>query len=193
MAVGWRTEEFGDSHEGIVGAVLADGGEPAPVYFDIGGGGAGRETRELWAYDGRLGRPEAAAFRAVCACGWRGESHTLDGQRIPDDPLDDLDTSAAFDDWREHIGAVERQTVPLPEDVTDLILRLDERLTVLADQAPVAALKSVAALERLARRIGQEAAYAARADELAPEAIGRALGITPAAAEARLSQYLLPG
>lgn len=193
MAVGWRTEEFGDSHEGIVAAVLADGGEPAPVYFDIGGGGAGRETRELWAYDGRLGRPEAAAFRAACACGWRGESHPLDGQRIPEDPLDDLDTSAAFDDWREHIRVVERQTVPLPEEVTDLVRRLDERLTVLADQAPVAALKSVAALERLARRIGQEAAYAARADELAPEAIGRALGITPAAAEARLSHYLLPG
>ncbi|WP_142145770.1 hypothetical protein [Streptomyces sp. SLBN-31] len=189
----WRTEEFGDSHEGIVGAVLADGGEPAPVYFDIGGGGAGRETRELWAYDGRLGRPEAAAFRAACACGWRGESHPLDGQRIPEDPLDDLDTSAAFDDWREHIRAVERQTVPLPEEVTDLVRRLDERLTVLADQAPVAALKSVAALERLSRRIGQEAAYAARADELAPEAIGRALGITPTAAEARLSHYLLPG
>ncbi|MER8007891.1 hypothetical protein [Streptomyces sp. NPDC094149] len=191
--MGWRTEEFGDSHEGIVAAVLADGGEPAPVYFDIGGGGAGRETRELWAYDGRLGRPEAAAFRAACACGWRGESHPLDGQRIPEDPLDDLDTSAAFDDWREHIRVVERQTVPLPEEVTDLVRRLDERLTVLADQAPVAALKSVAALERLARRIGQEAAYAARADELAPEAIGRALGITPAAAEARLSHYLLPG
>ncbi|MEU9393267.1 hypothetical protein AB0D86_25130 [Streptomyces sp. NPDC048324] len=191
--MGWRTEEFGDAHEGIVGAVLADGAEPAPVSFDIGGGAASRETRELWAYDGRLGRPRAAAFRAACACGWRGVSHPLDGRWIADDPLDDLDTSPAFEEWRAHVRAVERQTVPLPEEVTDLLRRLDERLTVLADQAPVAALKSVAALERLARRIGQEAAYAARADELAPETIGRALGINAADAEARLSRYLLPG
>jgi|EndMetStandDraft_9_1072997.scaffolds.fasta_scaffold08228_2 hypothetical protein len=88
-------------------------------------------------------RPRAAAFRAACAGGWRGPSHPVDWDEAGEDRLDEL--------MRE----------------------LGNRLTAPADRAPVAALKSLAELERLAQRIGQEAAYAAQADELSPETIGR--------------------
>ncbi|MGW2521433.1 hypothetical protein ACWC09_31325 [Streptomyces sp. NPDC001617] len=33
----------------------------------------------------------------------------------------------------------------------------------------------------------------AQADELSPETIGRALGVSPAKARSRLTRYLLPG
>ncbi|MFM9372777.1 hypothetical protein [Streptomyces sp. Da 82-17] len=68
----WTTEEFGTSHEGWVGAVLADGTEPEVVYLDPGSGSEFRETREWWAYHGAGSRPSAARARAACSCGWRG-------------------------------------------------------------------------------------------------------------------------
>ncbi|KPI20374.1 hypothetical protein OK074_1203 [Actinobacteria bacterium OK074] len=188
--MGWLTEEYGESHEGIVGAVLADGSEPKSVYIDVGSGANIHETRELWAYNGRLSRPKADSWRASCTCGWRGESYRIDWAELEGDRLDGLDTSAAYDDWWEHIETVERQTVPLPAELTDLLERLEDQLTALAEQAPVAALKTVATLERLTVRVGREAADAAQADELTWETIGKALGLTPAKARSRVTRYL---
>ncbi|MFD4588931.1 hypothetical protein [Streptomyces sp. NPDC058434] len=94
--MGWKAEEYGDSHEGIVGAVLADGSEPKPVYLDVGSGSSGHRTSEWWAYDGRMRRPKAAAYRAACSCGWRGPSHLIDWDQAKDDRLDDLDTSRPY-------------------------------------------------------------------------------------------------
>lgn len=188
----WRSEEFGESHEGIMGAVLADDSEPKAVYLDVGSGTNGLETREWWAYNGMMRRRKAAACRAACACGWRGESHPIDWDHVDDGCLDDLDTSAAYDDWWEHIRAVERQTVPLPDELADLMDQLEEQLTLFAERAPVAALKAVAALERLTGHIGRDAAFAAQADDLSWETIGKALGISPDTARSRLTRYLLP-
>jgi len=190
--VAWRSEEFGESHEGIVGATLADGSEPKPVYLDVGSGTNGFQTREWWAYNGWLGRPKAAAWRASCACGWRGESHPIDWDQVEDHDLDDLDTSGAYEDWWEHISAVERRTVPLPEELSDLIEQLEERLDALAETAPVAALKAVAMLERMAGRVGREAAYGVRADDVSGEALGKALGLSANRARSRLEHYLRP-
>jgi len=190
--VAWRSEEFGESHEGIVGATLADGSEPKPVYLDVGSGTNGFQTREWWAYNGWLGRPKAAAWRAACVCGWRGESHPIDWDRLEDHDLDDLDTSDAYEDWWGHISAVERRTVPLPEELSDLLEQLEERLDALAETAPVAALKAVAMLERMAGRVGREAAYGVRADDVSGEALGRALGLSVNRARSRLDRYLRP-
>ncbi|MFG2196765.1 hypothetical protein [Streptomyces sp. NPDC048639] len=44
----------------------------------------------------------------------RGSTYPIDRTEVEDDRLDDLDTSAAHDDWTEHIGTVDHQTVPLP-------------------------------------------------------------------------------
>jgi len=190
--VAWRSEEFGESHEGIVGATLADGSEPKPVYLDVGSGTNGFQTREWWAYNGWLGRPKAAAWRAACVCGWRGESHPIDWDQVEDRDLDDLDTSDAYEDWWGHISAVERRTVPLPEELSDLLEQLEERLDALAETAPVAALKAVAMLERMAGRVGREAAYGVRADDVSGEALGRALGLSVNRARSRLDRYLRP-
>jgi hypothetical protein len=191
--VGWRTDEFGESHEGIAGAVLADGSEPKPAYLDMGSGSAGHETREWWAYDGTMRRPKAAAYRGACSCGWRGPAHPIDWDQMSGSRLYELDVSAAYGDWSEHIDAVDRQTVPLPDEVADMMEQLETRLFALAEQAPVAALKAVAALERLTGDVGREAAHAVQADELSSETIGKALGISAAKARSRLTGYLLRG
>ncbi|MFI9649350.1 hypothetical protein ACIHAA_24010 [Streptomyces sp. NPDC052040] len=188
--MGWRTEDFGESHEGIAGAVLADGSEPGPVYLDIGGGFAGHPTSEWWAYDGRLHRPRAAACRGACACGWRGRSHRIDWDRVTDGRLDEVDVSGPYDDWCEHIRAVERRTVPLPRDLDETIEQLETRLTTLVRQAPMAALRAVVRLERLAASAGRDAACAAEADEVPPETVGEALGLSADSAGSLLTAYL---
>ncbi|WP_240468355.1 hypothetical protein [Streptomyces dangxiongensis] len=131
-AVGWTTEEFGESHEGIVGAVLADGSEPKPACFDIGSGAEMYATSEWWAYDGSMTRPKAAAVRASCTCGWRGPSAPVPWEELAGDGLEDLDVSRARRDWSEHIRTVERQTVPLPDELAQLLNAVEDRLFALA-------------------------------------------------------------
>ncbi|MEV6318975.1 hypothetical protein [Streptomyces sp. NPDC051776] len=72
-----------------------------------------------------------------------------------------------------------------PTALTELLDQLETQLTTLADQAPLAAL------DRLTRRVGRDAAYAAEADELSPETIATALGLSPDKACSRLTGYLL--
>lgn len=189
--MGWQSDQFGEAHEGIVGAVLDDGSEPAPACLDVGSGSEVVHTSEWWAYTGKWGREKAAGFRAACACGWRGAGHPIDWEQTGEDGLDEVDVSAAYGDWAEHIDTVARRAVPLPDDLTDTLRRLEERLERLADQAPTAALRAVGELERLARNVGRQAAYAADADELSPETIGQALGISAGAACSRLIGYQL--
>lgn len=187
----WQTKEFGTSHEGFVGAVLDDGSEPKPVFLDIGSGADGYQTCEWWAYTGQWGQPKAAGYRAACACGWRGQSRPVDWEQIDDGRLDEVDISAAYDDWAGHIDTVDRQTVPLPDDLTDTLTRLENQLARLTDQAPVAAPRAVSELERLTRTISRQAAHTAEADDLSPETIGKALGISTDAARSRLTRYQL--
>ncbi|MER5428298.1 hypothetical protein [Streptomyces sp. NPDC002588] len=189
--MGWTTEQFGESHEGIAGAVLAEGDEPKPVYLDFGGADSGVETGEWWAYDGLAGRPRAAGFRAACACGWRGEPYPIDWAEEVSGRRPDPDTGDAYRDWSEHIRAVERRTVPLPDELTHLLDVLEDQLAALVEQAPVAALRAATALERLTADIAQEAAYAIQEDEVSWERIGTALGVSPARAESLLTHYLL--
>jgi hypothetical protein len=189
--VTWRAEEFGTSHEGFAGAVLTDGSEPKPVVLDTGSGAHVHQTSEWWAYTGQWGRPKAAGYRAACACGWRGKTHPVDCEQIDGGRLDEVDVSASYDDWAAHIDTVDRQAVPLPDDLTNTLGRLEDQLSRLADQAPVAALRAVGELERLTRSIGHRAAHAAEADDLSPETIGKALGLSTSAARARLTHYQL--
>ncbi|MFJ4582610.1 hypothetical protein [Streptomyces echinatus] len=190
--MGWTTEEFGDSHEGIVGAVLADGSEPKPAYFDIGSGAETYRTSEWWAYDGSVTRPRAAAVRASCSCGWRGPSTPVPWDELDTDGLEELDVSGPRRDWSEHIGAVERQTVPLPADLAGLLNALEDKLIPLAEDAPAAALRAVAALDRLTRRAGREAACVLEEEgDQRWEALGRALGIGADRARSLVTRYLL--
>ncbi|AJT69363.1 hypothetical protein T261_7766 [Streptomyces lydicus] len=67
--------------------------------------------------------------------------------------------------------------------------QVDEQLSDLADQAPVAALRAVAALERTTVRISRAAACNAQADEVPWDAIGKSLGLTEQDARSRLTSY----
>ncbi|WP_416971010.1 hypothetical protein [Streptomyces sp. 4F14] len=188
----WTQEEFGESHGGYAGAVLADGSEPGPVHLDFGSSAASIvETREWWAYDGRLNRPLAAGFRAACMCGWRGTARPVDRAGMTYDELADVDVLGAYEEWGEHIDVVERRTIPVPDHLAEAIDQLHVQLAALADQAPVAALRAVGALERVTRGVAREAAYSVKDEEPQWEAIGVALGLDAERARRLTLHYLL--
>ncbi|MEU0839478.1 hypothetical protein ABZ370_08405 [Streptomyces sp. NPDC005962] len=187
----WHTTEFGSSHEGKPAAVLADGSEPKPVYFDVGSSGSVPAVSEWWVYDGRLHAPKAAHLRGSCACGWRGESlYPIDWDQVEDARFD-IEVSGPQSDWEQHVEEVRARSVPLPTALETLLTQVDEQLTALSVEAPLAALRGVAVLERITKRIGREAAYDAKADELSWDAIGQALGLDEKTARSRLLHYSL--
>ncbi len=179
-------------HEGRAAAVLADGSEPKPMFFDRGSGANFHEARDWWVYDGESRAPLATDLRGACSCGWRGTIlHPVDWSQVERDHVyvHVPDTPGPYSDWAEHIRDVEARTVPLPEDLADLLERLDERLGTLADDAPVAALKAVARLERVTLRISREATYNVDTDEVSWDTIGTALGTSADDARSRLFGY----
>ncbi|MFJ8650048.1 hypothetical protein ACIRNI_28515 [Streptomyces sp. NPDC093546] len=147
----WTTSEFGESHTGRVGVVLADGTEPDAVYLDAMSSGAGHHTRYWAAYDGRLG-PRAAALRAACSCGWRGTTlYPIDWEALDSTSLHqtEIDTDPAINDWDNHIGEVEARAVPIPEPVVELLDRLNDELRKLAHDSPSPRSARSAACRRL--------------------------------------------
>ncbi|MGW6706122.1 hypothetical protein ACWGDE_14690 [Streptomyces sp. NPDC054956] len=190
--MGWKSEEFGPSHEGWTGALLDDGSEPGPVYLDPGSGADFHETREWWAYSGILNRPRAAQARAACACGWRGTTtYPIDWTTVDTASLYEPVIDGPEDDWEHHIADVESRTVPLPTELAALLELVEDHLLNLANDAPLAALRAVAALERTTRQAARTAAYHAKDDELTAEAIGTGLGLSPDKADSRLTHYAL--
>ncbi|MFB6578533.1 hypothetical protein ACFCYC_14080 [Streptomyces sp. NPDC056402] len=174
----WWTVDFGDEHAGAVG-VLVGGGEPGPVYFDVGSGSDVPSTRHWSAYDGRYRRPRAEVLRAVCACGWRGAAeYPLDWATVGDRPLyeADVDLTGPLADWTAHLSVVREAAVPLPEPLTALLVEIAERLNVTAAGAPLAALRAAAMLERIAAQVGREAASALCDDGLSAETVATGLG-----------------
>ncbi|AYG78956.1 hypothetical protein DWB77_01065 [Streptomyces hundungensis] len=186
----WQSDEFGASHAGRAGAVLADGSEPEPLYFDASSGSFGYTSSDWWLYDGTLHAPLATHLRGVCACGWRGSAlYPVDWTQVDDERPYDTVVPGPYADWQNHIQHVEARTVPVPVELDDLVGQLDARLSVLADDAPLAALRVVAALERLTGRIGMVAAFHTRADEVSWESVGQALGLTEQEARSRVASY----
>lgn len=187
----WETDEFGTSHQGCAGALLPDGSEPKPAIFDLGSGTAMHTTSAWWVYDGHTSRvPRAAALRGSCSCGWRGTTHyPIDWQEVAVEGPDWYDTSGPHDDWKQHIADIEHRSVPIPEDVADLLTRLRERLDVLADDAPLATLRIIAALEASIAETGAVAAHTARADDQPWDTIATALGLTESETRTRLHRY----
>ncbi|WP_406739526.1 hypothetical protein OG365_39760 (plasmid) [Streptomyces sp. NBC_00853] len=176
----WWTVDFGDAHAGAVG-VLIGGGEPGPVYFDVGSGSEVPSTRHWSAYDGRYRRPRAEALRAVCACGWRGAAeYSLDWATVGDRPLyeADVDLAGPLADWSAHLSVIREAAVPLPETLDALLVEMAERLTATAEDAPLAALRAAGVLERIASRVGREAAGVLCDDGLSAEAVATGLGTT---------------
>ncbi|MDX2391112.1 MULTISPECIES: hypothetical protein [unclassified Streptomyces] len=187
----WTTDEFGTSHEGAVGVVLADGSVPEPVYFDSGPGTGGRSVSQWSVYDGRYPRgPRAAAVRAVCSCGWTGSEHRLDWAAIGNQELaeaGDPQADACVRDWDEHTEQVEATTVPLPDAVTGLLERLEEEIERLTKTSPVAGLRAARRMEVTAGRVGYWAARGTRAD-LSNARAAAALGLDENAVRSLLAR-----
>ncbi|MER6257119.1 hypothetical protein ABT224_37885 [Streptomyces sp. NPDC001584] len=176
----WWTVDFGDAHAGAAG-VLVGGSEPGPVYFDVGSGPDVPSSTHRSAYDGRHRRPRAEVLRAVCACGWRGAAeYPVDWATIGDRPLyeADVDLSGPLADWTAHLSVVRDATVPLPERLAALLVEIAEQLTATAADKPLAALRAAGVLERIAARVGREAAGALRDDGMPAEEVAIALGTT---------------
>ncbi|MFJ2745828.1 hypothetical protein ACIO3O_39920 [Streptomyces sp. NPDC087440] len=185
----WDSDEFGASHEGRVGVLLADGSVPKPVYFD--GASAYGTTSDLWAYydGGRFHGPRADALRAVCSCGWVGTARTLDWQQIGETPLreggEDV-ADACFEDWDQHLQAVERAAVPLPRDLTALLEEVVSRIETLTADHPVAGVRAARRLEVLATQLGVTAARGAATSP--PDEVAPALGVSVDAARSLLAR-----
>ncbi|WP_331738271.1 hypothetical protein [Streptomyces sp. NBC_00069] len=131
-------------------------------------------------YDGRHRRPRAEALRAGCACGWRGAAeYPLDWDAIGDQPLDeaDVDLTGPLADWNAHISLVRDKAAPPPEPLAALLVEIAEQLTATAVDAPLAALP-VGVLERIADRIGREAAGALSDADVSAEEVAAGLGTT---------------
>ncbi|MGZ9928602.1 hypothetical protein ACXNSR_01790 [Streptomyces sp. NC-S4] len=153
---GW-TVEFGDAHAGVAGVL--GGGEPGPVYFDVGSGPDVPSTTHWSAYDGRAHRPRAEALRAIRACGWRGAAeYPLDWETIGDRPLPEADADLAgpLADWTVYLSVVREAAVPLPEPLAALLAAMAEHLTAAAADAPLAALRAAGMLEPIARPGGPD-------------------------------------
>ncbi|MFD9303030.1 hypothetical protein ACFWCB_10200 [Streptomyces sp. NPDC060048] len=190
----WTTEEFGTSHAGAVGVLLADGSVPDPVFFDSASGSGGEAVSQWSVYDGRQSNARrAAALRAVCSCGWVGPEYRLDWEAIGDqdqglaDGGDDQ-ADACLRDWDGHTGQVEATTVPLPETVTTLLERLEEEIDKLTKTAPVAAVRAARRLEVTAERVGYWAARGTAGDLDTAQA-ATALGLDEDAARRLMARF----
>ncbi|MFJ5222850.1 hypothetical protein [Streptomyces sp. NPDC088400] len=188
----WTTEEFGASHEGAVGVLLADGTVPEPVFLAMSSGGGGQSVSQWSFYDGRFAHgPRAAALRAVCSCGWTGTEHRLDWDEIGDQKL--LDAGLAAPDacsreWDEHTDEVEMSAIPLPETFTALLAQVEEEIGKLAKTSPLAALRAARRLEVTAVETGYWPAHDARQDATAEQAAA-ALGLDQNAARKLVARF----
>ncbi|MDH6626116.1 hypothetical protein M2271_003933 [Streptomyces sp. LBL] len=188
----WTTEEFGASHEGAVGVLMADGTVPGPVFFDMSSGGGGQSVAQWSVYDGRFAHgPRAAALRAACSCGWAGTEHPLDWDEIGDQELAEAGAGAAdacMRDWDAHTVEVETSAVALPDTLTGLLSQLEEEIEKLAKTSPLAALRAARRLEVTAVQVGYWPAHDARQDTTAEQAAA-ALGLDEDAARKLLARF----
>ncbi|MGW6834589.1 hypothetical protein ACWGCI_14405 [Streptomyces sp. NPDC054949] len=188
----WQISEFADEHEGRPTAVLPGGDEPAPLVFDVGSGSEVHTSTDWWDYDGTLGAPRAESVKAGCSCGWRGSyPYPIDWTKVSDGLPTPflLDPDGPLGDWQLHIATIQARAVPLPSHVQGLLERIDTELEDLADQAPLAALRAAAALERTVERIARTAAHHLEQDGTPVTDIADGLGISPRAAHSRLLRY----
>ncbi|WP_371790321.1 hypothetical protein OG285_05485 [Streptomyces sp. NBC_01471] len=186
----WQVEEFGTSHEGRPGVLLADGSEPKPVIFDTGSGPTVHESSDWWIYNGTLRAPRATDLRGSCSCGWRGgERYPVDWESVDSRRPYLFDTQGPESDWQRHMEEVGARSTPLPAGLVALLDQVGEQLDALVTDAPLAALKAVAALERITRDAGEMAAHYVEADAVSDETLAAALGLTEKDARSRLFHY----
>ncbi|WP_409239632.1 hypothetical protein [Streptomyces sp. PA5.6] len=176
----WTSEEFGTSHEGKVGVLLADGTEPDPVDHLSGSGGWSTKVTHWSAYDGQpFNGPRAAVLRAVCSCGWTGPEQPLNWEAIGDQPLrraaDDV-AGTCVTQWDRHIEDVDRSAIALPPELAELMSKVEEQIEKLPKDAALVALRAARRMEVQAARLAYWPAHDVRRDTSTEEAAA-ALGL----------------
>ncbi|MGW3328714.1 hypothetical protein [Streptomyces virginiae] len=83
----------------------------------------------------------------------------------------DVDLTGPLADWNAHLSLVRDKAAPLPEPLAALLVEITELLTATTADAPVAALRAVGVLERIAARVGREAASALAEGGVSAEAV----------------------
>ncbi|MEV4339092.1 hypothetical protein [Streptomyces sp. NPDC049590] len=190
----WATEEFGASHEGAVGVLLADGSVPDPVFIAMTSVGGGQEVSQWSVYDGGDGfvrAPRAAALRAVCSCGWSGPPHTLQWEEFGEKALAEAGADVAdacAQEWDVHTVEVERSAVTVPEPLAGLLSRVESEIEKLARTSPLAALRAARRLEVIAVQTAYWPARDISRDATA-EQTAAALGLNEDAAQDLLARF----
>jgi len=186
----WQSDEFGASHEGWASAVLSDGSEPTLSYFDAGSGSRITRSVDWWTYNGTLNSPKARDLRGACSCGWRGATrYPIDWSQVDWRYSHAYDAEGPYEDWARHITEVTARSVPLPDDVEELVRQLAGRLDSLAHRAPLAALKAAAVLERVAEQVGRRASLSVGVEASSYESTAQALGAAEQDARSRLLRH----
>ncbi|MFE5809505.1 hypothetical protein [Streptomyces sp. NPDC056491] len=104
----------------------------------------------------------------------------LDWDAVGDRPLyeADIDLTGPLADWNAHLSLVRDKAVPLPEPLATLLVDITEQLTATTADAPLSALRAVGVLERIATRVGRQAADALAEDGMSADAAATGLGTT---------------
>ncbi|RZU36688.1 hypothetical protein EV284_4188 [Streptomyces sp. BK022] len=189
--MGWVTKD--GRHEGYAVAVLADGRDAIAEDNPASGNSA------WWCFDGKDGRPLAVGVRAGCDCYAVNDSRVLTtwrGSTVYPVVFGDWEATegpgkegSPYAEWENvHVAPAERAAVP--DDVTELLAEVRERLAVLAEERPLAALAAVARLEAVTGAAGIIAAAAAQQRGSSWTDIGKAVGTTKQAAHQRFARRL---
>ncbi|MFC6137965.1 hypothetical protein [Streptomyces spororaveus] len=89
-----------------------------------------------------------------------------------------MDLSGPLADWAAHLSVVREAAVPLPEPLAALLAAMAGQLTATAADTPLAALRAAGVLERIAARVGREAAGALGDDGMSADTLATTLGTT---------------
>ncbi|MFB7229782.1 hypothetical protein ACFCY9_18850 [Streptomyces fimicarius] len=187
----WETDELAETHGGQPGVVNEDGTEPGPISILAMSGGdeVGRIT-EWWGFDGRRGGTAATHLRGSCSCGWRGTTlYRVDWDEVHKDHPYMYSTSGPEADWKAHGAGVEAKLVPLPDDVAELLDKLTDRVSGLADHEPLAALRAANLVQRHTQIYASCAARDVQRDATLLAAAGVALGCSTTQVKSRLRKY----
>lgn len=178
----------------LAGALDIDHMVPLAEAWDSGTSSWTAQRREAYAND--QGQP--ASMVAVTARSNRSKADQDPAEWLPPAPdalcrygaewtatklrwglaVDDVDLTGPLADWNAHLSLVRDKAAPLPDSLAALLVEVAERLTATTADAPLAALRAVGVLERIAARVGREAAGVLAEDGASAEAVATALGTT---------------